>query len=441
MSAETTYLRGLAQLLRREGPGTPVLVVDLDRLERNIERLTHRLPKNKSLRLVQKSLPCPELLAFIEERTGTRERMLFHAPFLEEAIVDESQDVLLGKPMPVRAAELFLASNAYAHAKARTEARRERGEDAATPAERVHWLIDTHARAAQYEALARKTREVLGVVLEIDVGLHRGGFREPRDLDPVVDILVAPDSALSFRGLMGYDAHVGKVPRALQNRESELKRVFERYRAFMARIQERAPGLLREGTTEVDAERVSAPPRELGASDLGRAPRRAKRPLIWNGGGSPTFAWHGDESPVNELAIGSALLKPARFDLPALEAFEPALFLATPVLKALEDTTLPGLEWGTRVLATLRPSYRRSYFVYGGRFDATWVHPEGTDENGLFGGSYNQTMINAPIEAGLEVDDVVLLRPNDSEFVMLGYGDVWAVRDQRVVAQWPVARG
>jgi D-serine deaminase-like pyridoxal phosphate-dependent protein len=160
-----------------------------------------------------------------------------------------------------------------------------------------------------------------------------------------------------------------------------------------------------------------------------------------NGAGSRTFHRHRGDSPLTELAIGSAFLMPARFDEPVRAHLKPAAFIAAPVLRAWDGTVLPGLEpiaaWWPRI----SKQFERSYFVYGGRWDAVFVWPPGIVENRLYGESYNQTLVNGPSAHALEVDDYALLRPNDSEHVMLQFGDLWVTRGGKLHARWPILAG
>jgi hypothetical protein len=67
--------------------------------------------------------------------------------------------------------------------------------------------------------------------------------------------------------------------------------------------------------------------------------------LTRNGGGSPTFRLYTDTTIANEVSIGSALVKPTHFDTPLLSPYQPACFIAAPVLKAVGPTRIPGLEF------------------------------------------------------------------------------------------------
>ena len=59
-----------------------------------------------------------------------------------------------------------------------------------------------------------------------------------------------------------------------------------------------------------------------------------------NIGGSKTALLHGGGG-ANEGSIGSAFVLPSDFDTPGLDGLQPAAFIATQVLKAL-DPMLPG---------------------------------------------------------------------------------------------------
>ena len=117
--------------------------------------------------------------------------------------------------------------------------------------------------------------------------------------------------------------------------------------------------------------------------------------LTLNGAGSPTFRLHDEGSPLNEVAVGSALLKPADFDLELLAAFEPAAFIATPVLKVLDGLHLPGPSWLGEAWALWDRNRRRTFFIYGGKWMAGFASPAGLADNALYGSSSNQSIVNA----------------------------------------------
>ena len=160
--------------------------------------------------------------------------------------------------------------------------------------------------------------------------------------------------------------------------------------------------------------------------------------LTFSGAGSPNYVLQTGESPLNEVGVGSALVQPTDFDLPTLAAHVPALFIATPVLKVLEGTRLPGVEPLSAAFAAWDPNQERSHFLYGGHWKAQPVSPQGLQLNSLFGRSSNQELLNGAAATDLAVGDHVFLRPTQSEAVMLQFGDLVVVRGGRIEDHWPV---
>lgn len=389
---DAPHFQRLSQALDAQGMGEPTLVVDLDALERNIHVLRHLVAPGQALRLVQKSIPSLPLLRFIIERLPCQRLMVFHRPWLNHyAHHAPDLDLLLGKPMPVAAARAYY---------------RDAGIAAGTG---PHWLIDTPERLRQYLDLALDLKQCLSVCLEIDVGLHRGGVSSPDALDTMLDLIRQHPQALRWWGFMGYDAHAAKAPwwsspsRAVRQSQA-------RYRAFIDHAQTRHPDVWRDD-------------------------------LIFNGAGSPTVALHDATSPLNDLAVGSALLKPTDFDVPTLAAFTPALWLAVPVLKVSPQLEVPFVAPLSRWLGRHLSASAQSVYLYGGRFMAQPVWPRGLRELSIVGRSSNQQLMTLPATPALRPDDWTFWRPTQSEQALLHHGDVLGVRGDRVVARFAVDPG
>src|SRR5258708_6353672 len=155
------YFSLLNQELKKNGPMRPCMVIDLDRMDQNIDRVRHTLKlAGKKYRIVEKSLPSQKLIEYIAQRAQTRRLMSFHQPFLNlDAEIFSGFDILMGKPLPVRSAELF-----YRHLKGPFD-----------PTRQLQWLIDSPQRLQEYLQLAQGLNTKLRTNIEIDVGLHRGG--------------------------------------------------------------------------------------------------------------------------------------------------------------------------------------------------------------------------------------------------------------------------
>jgi D-serine deaminase-like pyridoxal phosphate-dependent protein len=392
----TPYFAVLNDDLRQHGPGRPLLLIDTDRLRANCRRIKATLAPDKDFRIVAKSLPSVDLLQVVMAEMATQRLMVFHQPQLNAiATALPHTDLLLGKPMPVNAAATFyrqLAHGTFA------------------PATQLQWLIDSRERLLQYQQLAQTLGTHMRVSLEIDVGLHRGGLAGPQELQPLLDIIAADPRHLELAGFMGYDAHVGKIPSAIESRDTSFARACARYRTMQDALFTLRPEL-----------------------------RRAN--LVFNGAGSPTLRLHGKDSPLNEVAAGSCLVKPTDFDLELLADLQPAAFIATPVLKVLEGTTIPGIEGASPALSWWNPNQQRSYFIYGGLWQALYESPAGLADNGLYGKSSNQAIVNGSRRIPLQVDDQIFLRPTQSEGVLLEFGDLAALRQGRIDAWWPPLPG
>lgn len=405
MTGHNAYFGQLQAALQQEGELLPRLIVDLDRLDHNIDQaVAFATQTGKTLRLVEKSLPSFQLLDYIARRAGTRRLMSFHQPFLNlDAQHWPDADILLGKPLPAALAERFY--------------RLHQGEF--DPQRQLQWLIDSPERLLQYLALAQRRGIRLNVNIELDVGLHRGGIPEGEAgvlmLRELLLVIQRHPQHLAFTGFMGYEPHVAMVPRLLGAPEHLLAQAMATYQARVEQVQREAPALWAQAL----------------AAD-------AQPALTLNTAGSPTYRLHDQEQVSNELALGSGLLKPTHFDLPSLADHMPALFIATPVLKRAPSLTLPGLGRLPRLLSRLSARGREAMFVYGGNWLADPVSPGGLAPSSLYGSSSNQQLLLAPANTALQPDELVFLRPRQSEAVLLQFGDLLAVRGGQVVERWPV---
>lgn len=378
MSKRRSYFAGLDRALKAAGVTGPVMVIDQDRLDANIAYLQNALPPGMACRIVAKSLPSAPLLRRVMGTLGTDRLMSFNLPMLREiaqALPQAHQ--LLGKPLSAAAMRAWF--------------------EGPVSAARMTWLVDSVGRLEDYAALAQAAGAQIDIAFEIDIGLHRGGFA-PGDELAVALVLVDQMPHLRCVGMMGYDPHIPSIPSVL---------------GWRARVQRRAWSAYAAAKAQIDAT-ITAPE---GA--------------IFNAAGSPTYRLYHDTGLANEIAIGSALVKPTDFDTPLLQGHVPAAFIATPVLKGPMPTRLPALErlpqMGRR---------RETVFIHGGHWMARPEDPPGLRSNPTFGRSSNQEMLNGariPLTRG----DFVFLRPSQSEAVLLQFGPLVVVSGGAVVAHWP----
>lgn len=374
------YFKQLNLDLKKQGIATPQLIVDEAALKQNIQHVQIRLAHAQHLkaRLVVKSLTSLDLLKLSSEQIDTQRFMVFHQPHIILILENFADaDILLGKPMPAQVVyQFFEQYMEWSTAK-------------------IQWLIDTKVRLQQYLEIAKKYFICLDINIEIDVGLHRGGVQTTQQFTEILALIQQYPQYLKLSGLMGYDAHVTKVPAIIKKPELAYQSSQQTYANYQQLIQKQFPTLWHEE-------------------------------LCFNGGGSPTFSFHTTESVCNDLSFGSMLLKPSDFDHDLLQALQPAVWIAAPVLKVLPFTQLPSMA----VLDKL-PHKCKALFIYGGYWMANYVYPDQAHTHVLYGRSSNQELINVPKNCDMQVDDFVFLRPTQSEAIIPQFSNLMLYKQNR----------
>ncbi len=384
------YFRALSAALDTAGQSKPTLVVDRELLLANIRTLKAHISDRFAYRIVVKSLPSIPLLETIMQLTGSKRFMSFHQPFLNRIAIQFPQaDILLGKPMPVMAARNFY--------------RQFPGGDF-DPQRQLRWLLDTPERIVQYDELAQGLSQDMQICIELDMGLHRGGVRSDAQLIAMLE-RIQQSQHLRFCGFMGYEPHIVKVPVG-------------------------DPITYRDRAMALYQHYIDVARQYLGAA--------WPQDVLLNAGGSPTYQMYDrGEFPFNELSAGSCLVKPTDFDMPTLADHKSASFIATPVLKALDTLQIPGIDLGG-LQSAWDPNRARTFFTYGGYWKAKPESPAGLFNNALYGRSTNQEMLNGSRSISLRPDDWVFLRPTQSEFVFLQFGDIAVYDAGKIIDYWPV---
>lgn len=378
----SAYFNGLAAALKRAGLNKPVLVLDRQRLDGNIRAIRASVTAAQlPLRVVAKSLPSPLLLDAVMRGMATQRLMVFSADMLRQIVPLHPQaDLLGGKPLPV------------------SEFLRVTGDAATNPGRRMQWLIDTPQRLKEYAEAATARGMTIRISLEIDVGLHRGGFADGKSL--AMALAEAKAAGIEVAGLMGYDPHVPKMP-------------------------------------DVDGAWADSQAAYRTAIDVVRAAGLDPSAMTLNSAGSPTFRRHCQGTVGGEVSVGSAFVKPGDFDYDDLTDLAPAAFIATPVLKASDDQPLPGIEPLSGAMHWWNRNSTRGFFIHGGHWLAKPVSPPGLQYSKLMGRSSNQELLTGSTKVALKPDDTIFLRPDQSEALFLQFGDI-AVYDGRDIAEmWP----
>lgn len=265
-----------------------------------------------------------------------------------------------------------------------------------------------HARNTlqAYLEFARAQKQNLRLNIEIDVGLHRGGVADTATLNNMLD-MISNEPMAQFSGLMGYEPHIVKVPNILHNRaqaESQAKALYRVFREFALRHP---------------------------------ASRLAPEQLTLNTAGSPAYRLHIDNPDVNELSIGSAVVKPSDFDSELLADLQPALFIAAPILKVGAFSLPYGAQAVSQLTRWWDVNQAKSVIIHGGEWRAQVASPEGIRASELYGTSTNQKVMTAAADFAYRAGDYVFFRPMQSEMLMLQFGALSIYEQGRISDQWP----
>lgn len=402
LSAE--YFSQVSQALAQAGAHRPTLVVDKQRLDENLEALLAVIQTGFDYRIVAKSLPSIPLLQYIMQRSGSNRLMSFHLPFLLHVVEHLPQaDILLGKPMPVAGARQFYQWHQSLE------------NSSFIPTKQLHWLVDSLERLQQYQTLAKALNCPLNINLEIDVGLHRGGFNADsspnrNELNQALELLKA-DNRLTLTGLMGYEAHVSKIPHFIGGADKAFQQAMNSYQNCLQQV------VTVFGQAFCDG-------------------------LILNAGGSSTYPLYkksdAQSNFITEIATASALVQPTDFDVHTLEHHKPACFIAAPVLKLVKNPEIPMLKGVSKFLNTVGLLPKQACFIYGGNWLASPCFPFDSKRSNILGHSSNQEMYELAQDHSLKMDDYLFFRPTQSEAVFLQFGEVAVFEEGSIIDWWPI---
>ncbi len=380
--------------LRRQSLGGDVAILDLDAVDRNIELVRKKVDRRFALRLVTKSLPSKNLIRYLMDKLDTTRLMVFSERNLVTLLgLEEPIDIMLGVPLPVATAHKILKSKPLA--------------------EQVKWLIDTPRRLNEYLAVALQMDIKLNIVIEIDVGLRKGGVESHKELCKLLQIITENPQELSFCGLMGYDGHVPFAPFFISE-DGEFQEVHERYKQMVKASRSAFPRIFHSG-------------------------------LVFNSGGSRTYVRYDASlvnTPVNDIALGSVFLAPNSFDELINIGHRPASFLASVVLKKKTRGKTSFVESIQDVMAIWNPNLRVSYHLQRGGFPGKVIAPPGLVDNplirrssGIRGLFCNQQLLCGSTSIRLEEGDFVFFHPWEADG-LLWLDNIHVFRGSSLLDQW-----
>jgi D-serine deaminase-like pyridoxal phosphate-dependent protein len=282
----------------------PAALVDLDALDRNIDRMTARIaPSGKTIRVASKSIRHRGILARVLARGGARVRgvLCFTADEAAWLAASGIDDLLVAYPTTQRRA---LDELAAAVARGAT----------------IRCVADDRDHLESLSAAALRARTTLELVIDLDVsyrpardrlhvGVRRSPLRTPADVAAIARAARAMPG-IRIVGLMAYEAHVAGLP------DRSVSSGAARNAAIRALKRVAMPAVITLRGAAVDALRGEG-----------------IEPILVDGGGTGSIEATSHDPAVTEVAVGSGFLCSHLFDgYDGLE-LEPAQLFALEVVR------------------------------------------------------------------------------------------------------------
>lgn len=354
--------------MKRSDVDTPALILDLDRVERNIETLALFFSsRTANLRPHFKTPKCPEV---------ARRQLAAGAIGITCAKLGEAE-VLAHSGIET---SILLANQVVGRAKV------QRLVELAGSVPELIVAVDHPNQVRAIDAELSGTKQSVGALVEVDIGMHRCGTR---DEAATVELAAAVDkSRLSYRGIMGYEGH-----------------------AVLVVDPEERRALTVQALSELDRHR----------SALARA---GLEPEIVSAGGTGTYDITGAAPFVTELQAGSYVFMDGAYRKVRSE-FEPALTVATTVVHARGRLLIT--DCGMKALS----------HEFG--------LPEGADlplRCVALSEEHGHVLIDDDAELTLDPGDRIEILPSHGDTTINLHEEYAVVRGEEVVDRWPIpARG
>ena len=275
---------------RRRELTTPALILDLELLRRNIQTMAEWTKSHAKVRPHTKIHKCVEIarLQVAAGAVGITTATVWEALVMARAGLDN----------------ILIANELMGEEKIRL---------LAEAARKTHFIVavDSRVGAKALSNAAMAAGAKIGVLLDIDVGLRRGGVRTQAEACALASELVRLPG-IAFRGVMGYEGHVVEEP----IRDIRARLAAEAMERLIACVD-----LLESAGFKIE---------------------------IVSAGGTNTYDMTGANPRVTELQAGSYVFMDTTYG-PITPAFAPALSILGTVISRNEKTAL--LDCGTKVLA------------------------------------------------------------------------------------------
>ena len=354
-----------------DGLETPVPVVDLDRLERNLERMASYTRSHAlALRPHCKTHKSPRIGA--EQVRRGAAGLTCATPLELEVMAEVCDDLLLAYP-PVGASKL-------------------RRLMSLPNTVRLTVALDSVESAEQLEREAAEAGRSVGVLVEIDVGLHRVGVQSLEGMLKLVR-RVADHSFLEYRGIAFYPGHI------------------------------RGGATVQDDVAQLGAD-LQVAIRALDKADL--------HPAVVSGGSTPTV-WQ------SHLLEGLTEIRPGTYVYNDRTTVQAGACdwddCALTVLATVVSIAVPGqavIDAGSKALGREPPLDGDGFGVLIDQPEVTVVRL--SEEHGILNLGTSRWRPR--------VGDTVRILPNHGCIVVHAHEKIYGVRDGRVETSWPVtARG
>jgi D-serine deaminase-like pyridoxal phosphate-dependent protein len=384
------------------GERLPAALVDLDALDRNVDRVRARVAGGgRFVRVASKSVRHRGLLRRILDRGGELFRGLLCFAAEEAAWLAQGgfDDLLVAYPTVQSAALDAVAA----------EVRRGRT---------IRCVVDSADHLEALSAAARRAGVTLEAVIDLDVSLrplggraHLGVRRSPlRSAEDVAALARAARSVPAIRivGLMAYEAHVAGLPDAprgsLPLRNAAVRAL---KRVAMPAVVERR----RRAVEALRAEGIE--------------------PALVHGGGTGSVDATARDASITEIAVGSGFLCSHLFDGYAGIDLEPAQYFA------LEVARIPDRDHVT----CAGGGYVASGWPARDRLPLPW-RPRGLEWLAIEGAGEVQSPLRLRgAERAPRVGDPVIFRHAKAGELAERFAEYLLVRERRIVAREPTYRG
>lgn len=339
---------------------TPALVLDLPAARRNIDRMASAMREiGSTIRPHIKVHKSPELSGLQVEAgaIGLSMATVWEAVVMADAGLDH----------------LFLVNTVAGVQKIRTVAALARGVD-------LTIAVDEAANAQTLAAAARSAGSTLGVMIEVDTGMDRGGV-DTADAALALAREVSDMDGLELRGITGYEGHCALTP------EPELRHT--RQRTAMTMFIEVAEALERDG--------LPCP--------------------IRSAGGTSTWDWTAAFPGITEIQAGTYVVMD-NFHGRMISGFEHSLTVQSTVVSRPPGRII--VDAGSKSMGDGEMASIVGHREQPVRFD---------EEHGIFAASS---------ATDLKVGEPIALVPGYSPSTVNFYDAMHVVQDGKVIDIWPV---